>query len=107
MIQECHRFVLNNMVFDLSRYLQLPPTEAEPPFGIRSQLPAYESLTPFDPENKWILTVSNVVFNGNIPDQMQQGIDELMQVKTDFQGCFNLKALDRHALDTRLKLVKE
>ncbi len=103
-IQECHRFVLGNVVFDFSRYLQLPPSELEPVSSIRSRLPAYDSLTPFDTENKWVLMASVVVFNGNNPDHMQKGIDELMTVKTDFEGCFDFQALDRHVFDTRVKI---
>lgn len=102
-IQECHRFVLGNVVFDFSRYLQLPPSETESTSGIRSRLPAYESLIPFDTEKKWVLMASVLVFNGNNPDHMQKGIDELMTVKTDFEGCFDFQALDRHTFDTRVK----
>jgi mediator of RNA polymerase II transcription subunit 18 len=103
MIQECHRFVLGNVVFDLSRYLQLPPSETEPASNIRSRLPSYESLIPFDLDNKWVLTASALVVNGSIPDWMQKGIDELMTVKTNFEGCFDFQALDRHTFDTRVK----
>jgi mediator of RNA polymerase II transcription subunit 18, fungi type len=102
-IQECHRFVLGNVVFDFSRYLQLPPNEMESTSSIRSRLPAYESLTPFDTDNKWVLMASVLVFNGKNPDHMQKGIDELMTVKTDFEGCFDFQALDRHTFDTRVK----
>ncbi|KAN0108125.1 Mediator complex, subunit Med18 [Hyaloscypha variabilis] len=104
MIQECHRFVLGNVVFDFSRYLQLPPSDTELVSSIRSKLPAYESLVPFDAENKWVLTASALVFNGSVPDHMQKGIDELMTVKTDFEGCFDFQALDRHIFDTRVKI---
>jgi mediator of RNA polymerase II transcription subunit 18, fungi type len=102
-IQECHRFVLGNVVFDFSRYLQLPPSETESTSSIRSRLPAYESLIPFDTEKKWVLMASVLVFNGNNPDHMQKGIDELMTVKMDFEGCFDFQALDRHTFDTRVK----
>jgi mediator of RNA polymerase II transcription subunit 18 len=73
---------------------------------IRSRLPAYDTLTPFDSENKWILTASAVVFNGNDPEQMQKGVDELLEAKSDFEGCFDFQtpAVDtRHIFDTRVK----
>lgn len=103
MIQECHRFVLGNIVFDLSRYLQLPPSDTEPISSIRTRLPTYESLIPLDSENKWILTASALVLNGSNPDHKQKGIDELMTVRTEFEGCFDFQALDRHIFDTRVK----
>jgi mediator of RNA polymerase II transcription subunit 18 len=103
MIQECHRFVLGNVVFDFSRYLQLPPSETEPVSSIRSKLPAYNSLIPVDSESKWVLTASVLVFNGSNPDHMQKGINELMTVKTDFEGCFDFHPLDRLVFDTRVK----
>lgn len=104
MIQESHRFVLGNVVFDFSRYLQLPPNETESVSSIRSRLPVYDSLVPFDSENKWVLTASVLVFNGSNPDHMQKGIDELMTVKTDFEGCFDFQALERLVFDTRVKI---
>jgi len=104
MVQESHRFVLGNVVFDFSRYLQLPPSETEPVSSIRSRLPAYDSLVPVDSENKWVLTASVLVFNVSNPDHMQKGIDELMTVKTDFEGCFDFQALERLVFDTRVKI---
>lgn len=75
----------------------------EPISAIRSRLPPYESLIPFDAEGKWIFIASAAVFNGNSPEYMQKGIDELMTVKEDFEGCFDLQAMDRHTFDTRVK----
>lgn len=91
------------MLFEFSRYLQLPPSEMESISAIRSRLPEYESLIPFDSEGKWILMASATVFNGNSPEYMQKGIDELMMAKDDFEGCFDFQAMDRHIFDTRVK----
>jgi mediator of RNA polymerase II transcription subunit 18 len=88
----------------LSRYLQLPDdggNKAQP--KINTQLPPFQKLTPFDAENKWILTASVRVINGNDPDQMQQGIGELTAIKSEFEGCFDFRMVDRHTLDTRVK----
>lgn len=100
-IQECHRFVHGNVIFELNRYLQLPENDTSS--GFRTELPPYESLVPFDGDNKWILTASVVVLDGNNPDQMQKGTEELAAVASDFEGCFNLKRRDRHTFDTRIK----
>jgi len=104
-IQECYRFINNNVVFELSRYLQLPDhagNKQQP--NISTHLPPFQSLVAFDLENKWILTASVRVANGNDPDQMQQGIGELTTVKTEFEGCFDLHMVDRHTVDTRVKI---
>jgi mediator of RNA polymerase II transcription subunit 18 len=103
-IQECYRFIHSNVIFELSRYLQLPDdggNKAQP--KISTQLPPFQQLTPFDAENKWILTASVRVINGNDPDQMQQGIGELTAIKSEFEGCFDFRMVDRHTLDTRVK----
>ena len=102
-VQECYRFVHKNVVFEMSRYLQLPPNEMETLPTIRNYLPPYETLIPFDSENKWVMMASAVVLNGNDPEQMQRGIDELVEAKTDFEGCFDFQAPDRHIFDTRVK----
>ncbi|RDL37775.1 Uncharacterized protein BP5553_05208 [Venustampulla echinocandica] len=104
-IHECYRFVHGNAMFELSRYLQLPEEgESTQPEDLLGALPPFESLTPFDGEDKWILTISAKVLNGNDPDQMQQGIGELMTIKTEFEGCFDFHTVARHTLDTRLKV---
>ncbi len=92
-----------NVVFELTRYLQIPVNENETGATIRNQLPAFDLLTPFDTENKWILTASVLVAKGDDPVQMKTGMDELVAVKTDFEGCFDFKPLDRHIFDTRIK----
>lgn len=91
------------MTFELNRYLQLPPKEGQPLSAVRKQLPPYESLTPFDTENKWVLTASAMVTDGKDLSQVKKGVDELEAVKSDFEGCFDFQALDRHIFDTRVK----
>ncbi|KAG4437626.1 hypothetical protein IFR05_006887 [Cadophora sp. M221] len=102
-IQESNRFVHGDAVFELTRYLQFPVGENENPLIIRNELPDFESLTPFDSENKWILTAFTIVTKGDDPDQMKKGIDQLVAIKDDFEGCFDFKVLDRHIFDTRVK----
>lgn len=112
-------------MFELSRYLQLPEevetqdtqetqetqgegegeADSKPPQKeLLGPLPPFSSLTPFDGEDKWILTISAKVLNGNDPDQMQQGIGELMAIKTEFEGCFDFHTVARQTLDTRVKV---
>jgi len=91
----------------MSRYLQLAPDDPHTQPTIRSHLPAYESLISYDPEQKWILTASVVVQNANDPEQMKKGSEELNLCKTEFDGCFDFKALDRHIFDTRVKIQAE
>ncbi|QSZ31587.1 hypothetical protein DSL72_001154 [Monilinia vaccinii-corymbosi] len=107
-IQECHRAVHKNTVFTLSRYLEIPPEFQEVDDNSRpkvnDRLPPFELLEPFDAEDKWILTASVEVQNGNDPDHMKSAMAELSGAQEDFRGCFALKAADRHTFDTKVKV---
>jgi mediator of RNA polymerase II transcription subunit 18 len=103
MIQECYRFINGNVIFDLSRYLQLP-NEAQAS-NYNTPLPAFETLTPFDAENKWILMISVRVVDGKEPDQAQKAVSELLTTKTEFEGCFNFHMVDRLIMDTRTRMT--
>ena len=93
-----------NVVFEVTRYLQIPLKENETvATTIRDHLPDFDILKPFDSDDKWILTASVLVTKGDDPIQMKTGMDELVVVKSDFEGCFDFKALDRHIFDTRIK----
>jgi len=102
-IQESNRFVHGDVIFELTRYLQFPVGENDNPSTIRNELPDFESLTPFDSENKWILTASTIVTRGDNPQQVKKGTDQLVAIKDDFDGCFDFRVLDRHIFDTRVK----
>lgn len=105
MIEETHQFVHSNVILTLSRYLTLPslsPSTPDEKIYNRS-LPSYESLTPFDPENKWICTAKVRLSNGTDQEQMAMGLGELMGVKNELEGCFNLKVVDRLVFDTRVR----
>lgn len=108
MIEETYRFVLGNVVFCLTRYLRIPDhlqeKEQDGSPRINSKLPAFETLVPFDPEDKWILTASVEVLNGNDPEQVQRGVDELISVKSEFEGCYDFQLMDRHIFDTRVMI---
>lgn len=103
-IQDGYRFVHGHVLFELCRYLPLhPPGE---PVNLGSPLPAKESLTSIDGDDKWTLVASAIIENATDPVQLQQATDELMAVKNDFEGVFDLSVLDRHILDTRVKYGK-
>jgi mediator of RNA polymerase II transcription subunit 18 len=103
MVQECYRFINGNVIFELSRYLQLP-NEAQAS-DYNALLPPFETLIPFDEENKWILMISVRVANGKDPDQAQQAVSELMTTKAEFEGCFNFHMVARLTMDTRTKMT--
>ncbi|KAH7356703.1 mediator complex, subunit Med18 [Rhexocercosporidium sp. MPI-PUGE-AT-0058] len=102
-IQESNRFVHGDVVFELTRYLQFPVSENGNSSSIRNELPDFQTLTPFDSENKWILTAFTIVTKGDDPDQVKKGMDQLVAIKDDFERCFDFKVLDRHIFDTRVK----
>ncbi|KAH8685610.1 mediator of RNA polymerase-like protein II transcription subunit 18 [Tricladium varicosporioides] len=105
-IQESYRFVNGNVIFELSRQMQLQENveENKSPPNANTPLPPLESLGTFDSEGKWILTATVRVFNGNDPEQVQPAVGELTTTKSEFEGCFDFHMVDRHILDTRVKI---
>ncbi|ESZ97092.1 hypothetical protein SBOR_2522 [Sclerotinia borealis F-4128] len=89
------------------RYFEIPPEFQEVDGNSRpkvnTRLPPFELLEPFDTEDKWILTASVEVQNGNDPDHMKSAMAELSGAQEEFRGCFALKAADRHTFDTKVK----
>jgi mediator of RNA polymerase II transcription subunit 18 len=106
-VEEGYKFVHGNVEIYLTRYLPLPPEfqdmEYEGKPKVNRTLPPFESLPQFDSENKWIMTASLTVLSANDLEFMKLGTDELMEVKTDFEGCFDFQSRDRHIFDTRVK----
>jgi mediator of RNA polymerase II transcription subunit 18 len=107
-IEEGYRFVQGNVIIFLHRYLDvrtnLKETANGPEPDFSSALPAYESLVPFDSENKWMVTARVDVSNGNDQEHVQKGIDELLSIKDVFEGYFDFPLLERRMLDTRVRL---
>ena len=68
---------------------------------INMDMPPYESLQPYDPENKWIMTAKVEVDDKKL---VQQAKDELVALQRELVGCFNLKFIDRFAFDTRVRI---
>ncbi|KAL3427713.1 polynucleotide kinase 3 phosphatase [Phlyctema vagabunda] len=98
--QECFQFIYGDVIFNLSRYLELPQDSQSVESNVaqkpRDVLPPFESLHPYDSEDKWVLTASVEVQNGSDQSQLQQAIEQLMHVKTEFAGCFDFKVIDRN-----------
>lgn len=97
-----------DVVFYLSRYLEFPADTPNADQFVGSRpldvLPAFETLEPYDAEDKWVLTATVEIQNGNDQAQFQQGIEQLMYVKSEFEGCFDFKVVDRIRFDTRVKM---
>jgi hypothetical protein len=70
---------------------------------VQGTLPALQEFQPFDAENKWALTISVKVADGNQPALMQRGLDQLAQVKHDLAGTIEFSMPPRHQLDTRVQ----
>lgn len=108
LIEEGYRFIHGNVVIFLHRYLDiqtnLKGTANGPAPDFSSSLPAYESLVPFDSENKWIVTARVDVLNGNDQEHVQKGIEELLEIRDIFEGYFDFPLLERRMLDTRVRI---
>jgi len=107
-IEEGYRFIHGNVTIFLHRYLDSPSTLQEqansPQPNFSTVLPAYESLVPFDSENKWIVKAKVDVLNANDQDHVKRGINELMAIKEAFEGHFDFQIVDRRSMDTRVRL---
>lgn len=107
-IVETHRFIHSEIVFRVTRYLEVPlniqGANSASQHKVSEQLPPFESLVPFDAEDKWLLTATIEVSNGSDQELMKNAVGELTTVKDELTGCFDLKTVDRFALDTKVKV---
>ena len=99
---EGHRVVHNNAVLLLHRVLRFPASDGGDPQP-RQTLPPYADLTPLDLSGAWVLQASLRVQDGNKPESMTLGIDELKALKDTLRGVVDLEVGDRLALDTRYR----
>ena len=104
-LEEGYQCVHENIIYNLSRFLEFPTqeTDAAGQPKIRSTLPKWEDIKPYDPENKWILVAKVRVMSGNDTESMKEALKELLEVKEKCEGCFNFKVYDRLIFDTRVK----
>lgn len=67
-----------------------------------TQLPSWESLTPIDGQDRWILLVKVHVVEDNNPEELQKAQETLNGVKKDLGSAFDFKSIDRKVHDTRV-----
>src|SRR5258708_1861543 len=109
-VEEMHRFYRDDVEYCLFRQYFTRPindyaplesrnTHPTPPHG---QLPAWETLTPLDSQNRWILVVKAHVVQDNKPDEIRKAQDQLLGIRGELDGVFDFKAIDRKVHDTRV-----
>jgi len=106
-IEEGYRFVYGNVVIYVTRFLTFPQGAQEQDADGKpkpvSTLPPFEVLTPFDGENKWVMQAKVDLVSGGDQELVRKATEELLALKTELEGLFDLKVKDRHIFDTRVK----
>lgn len=110
-----YRFFRDDVEFCLTRHYFAGPIEdyvplaAKPaiPMGPKPNLPAWESLTRIDAQNRWILQVKAHVVQDNKPDEIKKAQDQLLKFRTDLEGVFDFKIIDRKVHDTRVAMQQQ
>lgn len=105
-----YRFYRDDIEFCLFRQYFIRPIEDYVPLEKRGtqpmppqdRLPAWESLSPIDTQNRWILLVKAHVLQDNKPDEIRKAQDQLMAIRGELDGVFDFKAIDRKVHDTRV-----
>ncbi|KAL6692266.1 mediator complex, subunit Med18 [Trichoderma pleuroticola] len=114
-IEEMYRFFRDDVEFCLTRHYFVGPFEdyvplaakSAPPTEPKSTLPAWESLTRVDSQNRWILQVKAHVVQDNKPDEIKKAQDQLLKFRTDLEGVFDFKVIDRKVHDTRVVMQQQ
>ncbi|KAI9815121.1 MAG: Mediator of RNA polymerase II transcription subunit 18 [Pycnora praestabilis] len=101
-VLEGHRVVHKNLILLLHRILRLQG-DSTGSLGPKKQTPSPQSLAPLDPSDAYILQASVRVQDGNKPESMTLGINELRGFKELMKGVLDMEVGDRLALDTRVK----
>lgn len=110
-----YRFFRDDVEFCLTRHYFVGPLEdyvplaakSAPPTEPKSALPAWESLTRVDSQNRWILQVKAHVVQDNKPDEIKKAQDQLLKFRTDLEGVFDFKVIDRKVHDTRVVMQQQ
>lgn len=105
-----YRFFRDEVEFCLTRQYFLRAIHDYAPLEARqhqpseplSTLPAWESLTPVDMQNRWILQVKAHVLQDNKPDDIRKAQDQLASIRVELEGSFDFKTIDRKVHDTRV-----
>ncbi|KAL7957337.1 mediator complex, subunit Med18 [Trichoderma compactum] len=114
-IEDTYRFFRDDVEFCLTRHYFIGPLEdyvplaakSAPPTEPKSALPAWESLTRVDSQNRWILQVKAHVVQDNKPDEIKKAQDQLLKFRTDLEGVFDFKVIDRKVHDTRVVMQQQ
>lgn len=110
MLEENYHFFRDEIEFRLTRqyftrgiddYTTLE-SRREPEITPLSTLPGWNSITPVDSQNRWILLVKRHVTQDNKPDEIKKAQDELLSVCDELEGAFAFKVIDRKVHDTRI-----
>ncbi|PFH59787.1 hypothetical protein XA68_11895 [Ophiocordyceps unilateralis] len=112
--EEC-RFFRDDIEFRLTRQYLLHPirdytpleSRTQPPSGPTSSLPEWEALTAVDKQRRWILHVKTHVLQDNKPDEIRKAQDRLMSIRTELDGVFDFKTVDRKVHDTRIAMQQQ
>lgn len=108
-IEEIQRFYRDEVEFSFTRQylykgmdeyntMEARQSEATP----LDSLPSWESLTPLDQQRRWILQVTVHVAQDNKPDEIRAAQDRLMSIRSELDGIFDFKVIDRKVHDTRV-----
>ena len=115
-LEEVYRFHRDDVEFCLWRQRIIRPLEDYVPYGTRAggeqprpmlKLPEWESTTPVDLQNRWILQVKLHVLQDNKPDEIKKAQDQLLALRTELDGVFEFRNLDRKVFDTRVALQQQ
>ena len=110
-----YRFFRDEIEFCLTRqYLVRPINDYTPLATGRTQeaepmrnLPAWGSLAPLDMQRRWVLQVKVHVLQDNKPDEIRKAQDQLLAVRTELEGVFDFKTMDRKVYDTRVAMQQQ
>jgi mediator of RNA polymerase II transcription subunit 18 len=112
MVEESYRFFREDVEFCLSRqlfmrpltdYARVDPNSAAPSSPVE-RLPAWESLTAVDLQDRWALQVKAHVVQDTKPDEIKKAQDQLMSIRGELDGVFDFRPVDRKVYDTRIAL---
>lgn len=99
-IEEMYRFFREDTEFCLVR--QYYPKEYGTVPGPPGSQPGWESLVTVDSQKRWFLFVKAHILQDNNPDEIRKVQDELLAIRTEVEGVFEFKNIDRKVFDTRV-----
>lgn len=110
-IEEVYRFFREDIEFCLARqyypYTYAPsysPTvqSGRAPVTPEAKLPAWENLITIDSQKRWFLFVKAHVLQDHKPDEIRKVQDQLLGIRSELDGVFDFKSIDRKVYDTRI-----